>query len=306
MSFGNADEDVFTSAITLWAMVSQFLFKGTGRSCNAAAGRVVSLAAQVAGRVVAQNAGNYCRAKAKIPVATIRKITLRLACQAEHRALAFDDAASTLDFDQAEDRLPPRAIAKIRSVPIAGQIIVADEFLIDAPDTAENLAKYPQYPAQKEGLGFPVIRCLCLISMTTGMLVRLGYAAYSGKGTGETATLRRLRKSLRRGDLFVADSYHCTYWLVAMYMKLGVQVVMKNNHKRDDDPIGATRFCETERTIKWVRASCPKWMSKAEYRKVPELIEMRLSDVAVDQAGSRSKGFTVATTMLDRDAYPGA
>jgi hypothetical protein len=43
VDFGNADEDVFTPAITLWAMVSQFLFQGTGRSCKAAAGRVVSL-----------------------------------------------------------------------------------------------------------------------------------------------------------------------------------------------------------------------------------------------------------------------
>ena len=44
--FGIADEDVFTPAITLWAMISQFLFKQEGRSCKAAAGRVVSLFAQ--------------------------------------------------------------------------------------------------------------------------------------------------------------------------------------------------------------------------------------------------------------------
>jgi len=47
--FGLADEDVFTPAITLWAMVSQFLFSGPGRSVKAAAGRIVSLYAQVAG-----------------------------------------------------------------------------------------------------------------------------------------------------------------------------------------------------------------------------------------------------------------
>jgi hypothetical protein len=39
--FGIADEDVFTPAITLWAMISPFLFKQEGRSCKAAAGRVV-------------------------------------------------------------------------------------------------------------------------------------------------------------------------------------------------------------------------------------------------------------------------
>lgn len=36
VDFGIADEAVFTPAITLWAMVSQFLFQGPGRSCKAA------------------------------------------------------------------------------------------------------------------------------------------------------------------------------------------------------------------------------------------------------------------------------
>lgn len=304
VSFGNADEDVFTPAITLWAMVSQFLFSDAGRSCKAAAGRVVSLLANTTGRVVAQNAGNYCRAKAKIPMGTIRKIALRLASKAELSAIAFDDHACVLDSDEAEDRRSPRVIAEIRSRPITGRIIMVDGFTIDGPDTEENQEKYPQSPSQKEGLGFPIIRCVCLISMLTGMLINLGYAAYSGKGTGESAILRQLRSSFRKGDILVADSYYCTYWLIAMCLKLGVHLVMKNHHKRDDDPIGAKRLSDSERTVKWLRPARPQWMSKKEYRKTPALVEIRLSDVVADEVGSRCKGFSVATTMLDRDAYP--
>jgi putative transposase len=74
IQFGIADEDVYTPAITLWAMISQCLSSETARSCKAASGRVVSLWAQIANRVVAQNAGNYCRAKGKIPISAIRKI----------------------------------------------------------------------------------------------------------------------------------------------------------------------------------------------------------------------------------------
>ena len=44
---------------------------------------------------------------------------------------------------------------------------IVDGFTIDAPDTPENQATYPQNPAQKEGLGFPIIRCVSLISMVT-------------------------------------------------------------------------------------------------------------------------------------------
>ena len=111
---------------TLWAMISQFHFQQEGRSCKAAAGRVVSLIAQIADRVVAQNVGNYCRAKARIPVATIKKITLRLASMAETGCLKFDDLTTVLDSDQAEERLSPRVIAEIRSLPIEGRIITSE------------------------------------------------------------------------------------------------------------------------------------------------------------------------------------
>jgi len=49
--FGIADEDVYTPAITLWAMISQMLSSKAARSCKAAAGRVVSLWAKIANRV---------------------------------------------------------------------------------------------------------------------------------------------------------------------------------------------------------------------------------------------------------------
>lgn len=136
--FGIADEDVYTPAITLWAMVSQCLFSGTGRSCKAAAGRVVSLWAQIASRVVAQNAGNFCRAKAKIPVAAIRKITLRLASEVELSSLPLDDLTTPLDADQAEDRFSPRVMATIRAQPVRGRILLVDGFTVDGPDTPEN------------------------------------------------------------------------------------------------------------------------------------------------------------------------
>jgi hypothetical protein len=148
-----------------------------------------------------------------------------------------------------------------------------------------------------------MMRCVSLISMATGMLIDLAYAAYSGKGTGETSLLRQLRGSLRRGDILVADSYYCTYWLIAMCRKIGVEVVMKNHHKRDDDPIGSRRLSETERMTHWVRPPRPAWMSKKEYQSIPKLLEIRLSDIKADQPNSRSEGFTIATTMLDTETH---
>ena len=262
--FGIADDDVYTPAITLWAMISQMLHSEAARSCKAAAGRVVTLWAKIANRVVAQNAPNYCRAKAKIPVAALRTMTLRLSQQTESQTIHFDDLGCVLEADQAEDRRSPPVIAAIRSQPIVGRILNVDGFTIDAPDTPENQETYPQNPAQKEGLGFPIIRCVALISMVTGLLVGCAYTRYSGKGTGETALLRQLRKLLRPGDTLVADSYYCTYWIIAMCIAMKVHLVMKNHHKRDDEPLGALRISASDRRVTLLRPARPEWMSKRE------------------------------------------
>jgi len=47
-------------------------------------------------------------------------------------------------------------------------------------------------------------------------------------------------------------------------------------------------------------------MSKKEYRRTPEFIEIRLNDVKADTPGSRSEGFTIASTLLDVKEHPGA
>jgi len=52
------------------------------------------------------------------------------------------------------------------------------------PDTAENRAAYPQHSAQKEGLGFPIIRIVVALSLATAMLCSAAMGPYSGKERG--------------------------------------------------------------------------------------------------------------------------
>jgi len=61
---------------------------------------------------------------------------------------------------------------------------MVDGFTIDATDTLENQAEDPQNPSQKDGLGFPILRFVSLISMATGMLVNLAIAPYWGQRDG--------------------------------------------------------------------------------------------------------------------------
>lgn len=302
VAFGNDEDAVYTPAITLWALLSQVFFSAEHRSCKAAVLRVASLWAVLGRRVCDTNTGAYCRARLKIPFEAVRDITRRLAEDAE----AAVDQDAVLSDEEAEASLCPEVVAEVKSQAVGGRILLVDGFTITAADTPENQAAYPQNPAQAEGLGFPILRCVSLISMTVGMLVDLAYGPYCGKETGETALLLQLLDRLRPGDILVADSYYCTYWLVAACQCRGVQIVMKNHHKRDDHPAGAHRLNKRERLVVWVRPPRPAWMSAEVYAEQPATLEVRLVDVQVDQPGFRTEAFTVATTITDRRLYSAA
>ena len=206
--------------------------------------------------------------------------------------------------DQSDVNLSPRVIAEVRSQSGVGRVLLLDGFVITAADTPENQAEYPQNPVQEEGLGFPILRCVTLTSLFTGMLFDLACGPYSGKETGETALMRELLDVLQPGDTLVADCYHCTYWLIAACQQRDVHIVMKNHHKRDDHPADAVRLGKGERLVTCTRPGRPAWMSVTDYQQQPETIQIRLVDVSVKQKGFRPNTFTVATTMVDDPDFP--
>ena len=267
IDFGNDDDCVYTPAITLWALISQAFFKGEMRACKAAVGRVASLWATLGKTVCDTNTGAYCRARAKISWQAIGDICCQIAEAAE---MMFD--AQSFDSDLELHQV----VANAQAVPIEGRIMLVDGFTVTAADTPENQEVFPQNPAQKEGLGFPIIRGVSLISMVTGLLIDLALGPYAGKQSGETALLWKMLDQLKPGDTLVTDCFYCTYWIVAACKNKGVNIVMKNHDKRDDDPLGAKRIDKHQRTTVWLRPQRPSWMSEEEYAKCPEQIEIRL------------------------------
>ena len=63
VAFGAAEDAVFTPAVTLWAFVSQVLFKDEQRSCLAAVARVIVLLVGLNRPPCVKNSGPYCRAR---------------------------------------------------------------------------------------------------------------------------------------------------------------------------------------------------------------------------------------------------
>ena len=294
IDFGNDEQAVYTPAITLWALLSQAFFKQEMRSCKAAVGRVASLWATLGRTVCNTNTGAYCRARAKISWQAIRDIC----CQIAETTEAMFDAQS-VDPDLVQNEV----VAEAQSVPASGHILLVDGFTVTAADTPENQEEFPQNPTQKEGLGFPIIRGVSLISMVTGLLVDLMIGRYAGKQSGETALLWKMLDRLKPGDTLVADCFYCTYWIIAACNKKGVNIVMKNHDKRDNDPLGAKRIDKHQRTTIWLRPKRPDWMSEEEYADCPVEIEIRLVDLCIEQPGFRSKKYTIATTILETKVF---
>lgn len=297
VDFGNAEDSIYTPAITLWALISQVFFKEEMRSCKAAVTRITAVWAALGRKVCSTNTGAYCRARLKLKFEAIRDIAKQLALSAE---AAFNQQETV---DQPEASPVHAVVEEVQSQPTEGRILLFDGFTVTAADTPENQEEFPQNPAQKEGLGFPIIRCVSLISMVTGMLLDMEFGPYSGKQSGETALLWKMLDKLQPGDTLVADCYLCTYWIITACQIRGVNIVMKNHDKREDDPLGARRIDKHQRIAAWLRPKRPDWMSQQEYDELPEQVKIRLVDVIIEQAGFRSKKYTIATTILETEVY---
>lgn len=291
ISFGDGDDDVYTPVVALWALLSQVFFKGEQRSCLAAVVRVAALFLSLGRLISSVHTGAYCRARRKISAEVVRRISGAVTTEAFERA-AMGEVAR-----QGDAGLGPA------SEYAGGRLIMVDGFTVTAADTEENQAEYPQNPAQKEGLGFPILRGVVLTCMRTGLLFDAEVGPYSGKGTGETALLRKLLHVLRPGDILVADSYYCSYWLLADCLARGVHVVMRNHHLRDDAPVDARRLVKGECIATWVRPPRPDWMDEATYATMPAKIEVRLIESHNDQPGQRTQKITIASTLLDHKLY---
>jgi len=129
VSFGDDEDAVYTPAMTLWAFLSQVLFKKEQRSCVAAVARVSVLLVALQREPCSCNTGAYCRARAKLSQKAIRQIATDVA-------------------DGCERQVDESWLWHQRHV------YLVDGTTVSMPDTPENQEAYPQSRTQQPGLGF--------------------------------------------------------------------------------------------------------------------------------------------------------
>src|SRR5574340_999333 len=128
--FAQAEEDVYTPAITLWGLLSQALFKEEHRSCLAAVSRIVVLLVALGRPRPSDNTGDYCRARARLPEQVIQRLVLGTS-------------------SRLEQQVPLDWLWHGRHVKLV------DGTTSTAADTPANQHVWPQQPQQAAGLGFP-------------------------------------------------------------------------------------------------------------------------------------------------------
>jgi IS4 transposase len=276
LSFGTGKDDIYSLPLTLWAFVTQAASES--KSCLAAVARVLAWLTSQGRQVCDAGTGAYCKARAKLT----ELFLWFLAC----------DVGRQLE-DEALDAW--RWHGK--------RVVLVDGSTLSMPDTPANQEAYPQSRSQQLGVGFPIMRWVALLGLATGAVLDSAFGPYRGKETGETALFRSLLQSLRQGDVVLADRYYCSYWLVALLLAEGVDVVFRKHHLRHTDFRTGLRLGRSDHVVTWAKPQRPKWMDRATYDALPETLALREVRMQVTTPGSRVDELVVVTTLRDPKTY---
>ena len=136
--------------------------------------------------------------------------------------------------------------------------------------------------------------------MATGAILDLAIAPWSGKGTGEHALLRKILSVFQKGDIVLADAYYSSFFLIALLMRMGVDIVFAAHGSRGKDFRQGIRLDKGDHLIQWKKPARPKWMSVEDYRDFPEFIEVRETRVVLECPGRKSKSMVLVSTLKDK------
>jgi hypothetical protein len=269
-------ERVFTPLLTIWVFLGQVL--DPDHSCRQAVLRLVGWLAAHGRAGCSSNTGAYCKARARLPEGVLARLTRSSARKVENH--------SPRDWHWHGKR-----------------VRVADGTTASMPDTGANQREYPQIRAQKPGVGFPLMRIAVIFSLSVGTVLEAAFNPYRGKETGETAMLRTLLASLEPGDLLLGDRCFANYWLIALAIQSGIDVVFRQHQLRKVDFRTGQRLGKDDHLITWSKPQRPQWMTEAVYRALPETLTLRELRLRIPKGKNRTREIVVVSSLRDAGRY---
>jgi hypothetical protein len=154
---------------------------------------------------------------------------------------------------------------------------------------------------QKRGCGFPIIRIVAFLSLTTGLLTAWAIGNWNQH---ELTLLRTLWDSLRPGEVLLGDRGFCAWGVLAQCLHRGVHGVFRVRGKLRGDFRRGRRLSRDERLVQWRKPSKPAdTLSPQLWALLPEVLSLRLVRCQMNIPGFRTRQVILVTTLLDSKKY---
>lgn len=276
--FGHRFRDrIYSPVVTVWMFLGQTL--SPDHSCRDAVHRLNAWRVARGKKKADSNTTSYCEARQRLPEEVAKELAIRSGqkCQ-QHAAQRWRWKGH--------------------------DVKVVDGFTLTMPDSTANQEEYPQQRSQKQGCGFPIMRCVMLFCLSTGAALDIATGRYRGKQTGENSLFQMINQLFSPGDILLADRYYASYGNIYHAIKEGYHVVMRSHHKRKIDFRRGFKQGSYDQIIAYHKPiRRPVWMSQSEHQECEAFILVRHVSYEVKRKGFRVKRIILATTMLDANQY---
>ena len=169
-------------------------------------------------------------------------------------------------------------------------------------DTPQNQREYPQSRSQKPGCGFPLMKIVGILSLSSGVL--LDYVK-GNKHQHELALLRKLLDHFKPRDLAVADRGFSSYVLMALLLLRGVGSLFRLHQARAADFRKGKRLGKNDRLFTWAKPQQkPSYLPKSLWNLIPHELSVRVLRFQLRVPGFRAQSVILVTTLIDAQAYP--
>jgi hypothetical protein len=231
-----------------------------------------------------------------------------------HHRAPVDEGDSA--YIQARQRLPRERLEKAlkATAQVADQraggggqlarrpVKVVDGSTTQLPDTAKNQKRYPQPSSQKPGCGFPVLRFVALMSLSSGAILQVACASLRSH---DLRLFHRLWEFLKTGDIVLGDRAFGEYTTLAQLPRRGVDVVARLHHQRKIDFRKGKRLAKGDSLFVWAKGCMQsRILSAKQWRLMPAQMTVRIIRFAAQIRGFRNRRITLVTTLLDPERYP--
>jgi hypothetical protein len=267
---------IYNTAATLWIFLSQVLSVDHG--CVAAVAKLIMFRVARGERACSAETGAYCIARDKLDE------------QAMHRLLAHTGRA-------IEAKAPDHWLW------LGHRVITADGTMVTMADTPANQEHYPQQRGQATGCGFPIMRCVVLFALATGVVLETAMGKYRGKLTAEVSLFRQIDHCIEENDVFLADRAYSSWFDMARLIGRGAHVVVRKHQLRKSDFRTGIRYGKDDHVIHIAKPKCPGWMPPEEHESYPSWITIREIKIRVEIKSFRTRTIIVYTSLLDDIEY---